>query len=76
SGTALTMYYALDDGEETSAISQTLTANTTRWYKFDLSGGGQRGRAISPRPYVSDAYDVTFMGYGFVWDYDSEGTEY
>jgi hypothetical protein len=33
-----------------------------------LVGGGQEGRAIQIRPYVSDKYDVTFMGYMIVFD--------
>ncbi len=74
STTVLTMNYTLDDGTETSVTAQTLTANTTKWYKFDLGGGGQRARALKPRPYVSDKYDVTFMGYAFV--YDTEAPEY
>ena len=72
-GTALTMYYTLDDGTETSA-SLTLTANKTLWYKINLGQGGQRGRAIKLRPYVSDKYAVTFMGYAIV--YDEENPEW
>jgi len=70
-GTALTMNYTLDDGTETSATSQPLIAGKTLWYKFDLGGGGQRARAIKIRPYVSDTYDVTFMGYAFVFDLEA-----
>ena len=66
-GTALTMYYTLDDGSETSK-SLTMTANKTLWYKIDLIGGGQRARAISWRPYVSDKCDITIMGYAIVFE--------
>ena len=72
-GTSLRFYYTLDDASETYK-DLTLTADKTLWYKIDLGGGGQRARAIKPRPYVSDKYDVTFMGYAFV--YDTEAPEY
>ena len=65
-GTALTMYYTLDDGTEQSCVAQALIANKTLWYKFDMPGGGNRGRAISLRPYSSDKYARTIMGYGIV----------
>jgi len=70
-GTALTFYYTLDNNAETSK-SLTLTPNTTKWYKIDLEGGGQRARAITLRPCVSDAYDITFMGYILVFEIESE----
>ncbi len=72
-GTALTMYYTLDNASETSA-SLTMTADTTKWYRIPLEGGGQRARAIKIRPYVSDAYAVTIMGY--MLTYDLEAPEY
>ena len=71
-GTALTMYYTLDDGTEKSCVVQTLEANKTLWYKFNMSGGGNRGRAISLRPYSSDKYARTIMGYGIVYAEDEE----
>jgi len=70
-GTALTMYYTLDNNSETS-VSLTMTADTTKWYRIPLTGGGQRARAIKIRPYVSDAYNVTFMGYMFTYDVEEQ----
>ena len=72
-GTALTMYYTLDNGAETSK-SLTMTANKTLWYRIDLIAGGQRARAISLRPYISDKYDFTIMGYAIV--YEEEAPEW
>ena len=62
-GTSLTMYYALDDGSEVSCTAQILVAGKERWYKFNMGSGGHRGRAISLRPYSSDKYARTLMGY-------------
>jgi len=76
-GTSLRMYYTLldDNGIASETYKDlTLTANKTKWYKIDLEGGGQRGRAIKIRPYVSDKYDVTFEGYMIV--FDAEAKEY
>jgi hypothetical protein len=70
-GTNLRFYYTLDDNDETYK-DVIMTANTTRWYKVDLEGGGQRGRAIQLRPYVSDPYDITFMGYAVVFHMEAE----
>lgn len=72
-GTALRFYYTLDSGTETYK-DLTITADKTLWYKIDLGGGGQRARAIKPRPYISDKYDFTIMGYAVV--YESEAPEY
>ena len=72
-GTALTFYYQFDDEDETHA-DLTLTPDTERWYRIRLEGGGQRARAITPKPYISDAYDVTFCGYMFI--FDLEAAEY
>lgn len=69
-GTALRFYYTLDDEAETYK-DLTLVADKERWYKINLGGGGQRARAITPRPYVSDAYNVTFEGYMFVIDLEA-----
>ena len=69
-GTALTFYYQFDDEDETHA-DLTLTPDTERWYRIRLEGGGQRARAITPRPYVNDAYDVTFEGYMFIFDVEA-----
>ena len=73
-GTTLTMYYTLDDGNEQSCTAKTLTANKELWYKFDMGSDGNRGRAISLRPYSSDKYARTIMGYGIV--YDEEDAEW
>jgi len=70
-GTALRFYYTLDDASETYK-DLTLTANKTLWYKIDLAGGGQYGRAIQLRPYMSDAYDAIFQGYAVVFDMEEE----
>jgi hypothetical protein len=70
-GTALRMYYTLfgRDGMGSETYKDlTLTADTTQWYRVPLVGGGQEGRAIQIRPYVSDKYDITFMGYMIVFD--------
>lgn len=72
-GTALRFYYTLDDASETYK-DLTMTANKTLWYKINLSGGGQRARAIKPRPYISDKYDFTIMGYAVV--FEPEAPEY
>jgi len=72
-GTALRFYYTLDDASETYK-DLTMTANKTLWYKIDFDGGGQRARAIKPRPYISDKYDFTIMGYAVV--FESEPPEY
>jgi len=45
-----------------------MTANTTKWYRIRFDGGGQRARAIKPRPYISDKYDFTIMGYAIVFE--------
>jgi hypothetical protein len=75
SGTSLKMYYTLlgDNGVATETSKDiTLEENTTKWYKINLVGGGQRGRAIKIRPYVSDKYDITFMGYMIVFDMEAK----
>jgi len=66
-GTALRFYYTLDDNSETYK-DLTMTVNTTKWYRIRLGGGGQRARAIKPRPYISDKYDFTIMGYAIVFE--------
>ena len=71
--TPLRFYYTLDSGTETYK-DLIMTANKTLWYKIDLGGGGQRARAIKPRPYISDKYDFTIMGYAIV--YELEKPEY
>jgi len=66
-GTSLTMYYTLDDGSETNCTAQTLVAGKERWYKFSMGSTGNRGRAISLRPYSSDKYAKTIMGYIIIY---------
>jgi hypothetical protein len=68
SGTALRFYYTLDNKDETY-VDKTLTANTTKWYRIGFTGD-RRARAFKPRPYISDSYDATIMGY-MLW-YDLE----
>lgn len=69
--TTLTFYYTLDDNDETSQ-DISIDADTTKWYKIDLEGGGQRGRAIQLRPYVYDVSDITFCGYEVVFTMEAE----
>jgi hypothetical protein len=69
--TDLTMFYTLDDNdEEEEAV--TIEANTEKWYKIDLTGGGQRARAIKLRPYVKDTSDVIFTGYMIIFEPEAE----
>ena len=65
-GTAMTMYYTLDGADETS-VSETLTASTTAWYQVGLGSNGLRARSLAFRPYISDKYDATIMGYALVY---------
>ncbi len=65
-GTALRMYYTLDDNTETY-VDETLTASKTKWYKVGLGSSGLRSRSLAFRPYISDKYDATIMGYGLVF---------
>jgi len=65
-GTALTMYYTLDDADETS-IGLTLTANKTKWYRISLLGGGQRCRGIKIRPSMDNAYYWEIQGLSVIW---------
>lgn len=71
--TTLTMGYTLDDGTE-QTLTTAIPANRTQWYKLDLPGGGQRGRAIALRPQFADKYAVTIMGYQVV--YEPEAVEW
>lgn len=41
----------------------TTTADTTKWYRISLGGGGKRARTFKPRPYISDKYAFTIEGY-------------
>lgn len=62
------------EGAAVLTSNLTLTADKTLWYKISLGQGGQRARAIKIRPYVSDKYDFTIMGYAIV--YEPEPPEY
>ena len=66
-GTAMRMYYTLDDGTETY-VSKTLTANKTLWYDIGFGSAGLRARSLSFRPYISDKYDAEIHGYGIVYE--------
>jgi len=66
----LNFYYQLDgeNGIETEkCIDVILTANTTKWYKIDLVGGGQRGRGIKLKPRMSDQYYWEIQGIHIVY---------
>lgn len=63
-------YYTIDDGTETYAEPMTgegLVANKERWYRVRLPEE-TRGRSITPRPRMSDAYQAEFQGYIIVYD--------
>ena len=72
-GTALRMYYDLDYNIETY-VDETLTANTTAWYKVGFGSAGLRARALGFRPYMSDKFDNIIMGYALV--YSAEPAEW
>ena len=72
--TTLTMYYTLDNGSETSK-TKSITANTTKWYRISLVSGGNRGRSIALRPYISDEYDFTIMGLAICFDVEAFAEE-
>ena len=65
-GTALRMYYTLDDENE-AYVDETLTAGSTEWYQIGLGSSGLRARSLSFRPYVSDKYAIEIHGYGLVY---------
>ena len=65
-GTALRMYYTLDDNTETY-VDETLTASKTRWYEVGLGSHGLRARSLAFRPYISDKYDAEIQGYGIIF---------
>jgi len=68
-GTGLKVYYQVDDESETSVdtAENAVTANKDRWYRFRLPSG-VRGRMLKIRPYISDAYNITFKGYMIEYD--------
>ena len=66
-GTAFKFYYTIDDGERI-LVEKTLTKDTTKWYRICLKEGGNEGRAFKPKPYMSDKYDFTIMGFAICFD--------
>ena len=68
-GTGLKVYYQVDDGSEASVDSaeNAVTADKDRWYRFRLPSG-VRGKELTIKPYISDAYDVIFKGYMIEFD--------
>jgi len=65
----LTMNYTLDDATEVTSVTQSITATTTttRWYKIDLPGGGQRCRGIKLRPSMSNKLYWEIQGIEIVY---------
>jgi len=66
--TTLTMNYTLDNASEITSQTKTITANTTKWYRIGLVSGGNRARAISIRPYISDKYAFEIHGLAICYD--------
>ncbi len=62
-GTAFKFYYKLDNDADWTEATKTLTANTTKWYRISLGGGGKRARTLTPKPYMSDKYNFEIHGY-------------
>ena len=62
-GTAFKFYYKLDNDADWTLASKTITADTTKWYRISLGGGGKRGRTFTPKPYMSDKYNFEIHGY-------------
>jgi len=71
-GTGLKVYYQTDDNDEASVDTpeNAVVANKDRWYRFRLPSG-VRGRTLKIRPYISDAYDVTFKGIMIEFDIEA-----
>lgn len=65
-GTALRMYYTLDDTTE-KYVDITMTANKTKWYQIGFGSSGLRARSLAFRAYVSDKYDIEIHGYAIVY---------
>jgi len=74
-GTAFKFYYKLDNDAAWSLAEKTLTANTTKWYRISLGGGGKRGRTLTPKPYMSDKYDFEIHGYMICWEAETFAEE-
>jgi len=67
--TTLTMNYTLDDADEVTSVTQSITATTTttKWYKINLPGGGQRCRGIKLRPSMSNQLYWEIQGIEIVY---------
>ena len=73
--TTLTMNYTLDDATEVTSQTKTIEANKTKWYRVSLASGGNRGRAIAPRPYISDKFYFEIHGLAFCFDVETFAEE-
>ena len=67
--TTLTMNYTLDDADEVTSVTQSITATTTttKWYKINLPGGGQHCRGIKLRPSMSNQLYWEIQGIEIVY---------
>lgn len=66
--TTLTMNYTLDNGSEVTSQTKTIEKDTTKWYRISLVSGGNRGRSIALRPYISDKFYFEIHGLAFCFD--------
>lgn len=73
--TTLTMNYTLDNESEVTSQTKTIEANTTKWYRISLVSGGNLGRSIAIRPYISDKYAFTIMGLAICYDEEAFAEE-
>ena len=64
--TTLTMYYNLDDGDE-SNVTQTIAADITAWYPIGFGSSGLRARALAYRPSFTDKFACEIHGYSLVF---------
>ncbi len=69
------MNYTLDDATEVTSQTKTIEANKTKWYRVSLASGGNRGRAIAPRPYISDKFYFEIHGLAFCFDVETFAEE-
>lgn len=72
-GETLKVEYSLDNNPMESREVE-IAKNTTKWYKVDLEGGGQRGRAIKIKPSIKCMENAKFCGYMIV--FEPEESEY
>ena len=73
--TILTMNYTLDNESEVTSQTKTIIANKTKWYRVGLGEGGIRGRAIQPRPLISDKYYFQIEGLAICYDEEAFAEE-